>query len=860
MGDWREVSSVTCHVSDTGGGQTQPRSEKRKIATRTKKMATMMHHRTCRSRRRSSPMDALESPFIHTLNRLCNFPSSLVFWSLLFAIFQHGAPSLRVVASSASSSVPQAPHSAHNAWQGMFAHDGNSQFPGASASSDDGDDLVESASDEPNEEPFGAAAKQTDNAALSQQADSSETPNVETMDTEDNIDEISVNVEQAEQQSSDEEDEDESASIKSTEMATLKDESESESTSEEETDSESQDESIENSQIQATRQEEVKEQSSQSIEEQEETKQTSIEQETVESDAEAEWFDSDDALVEVTVDVSTISDGDVNTVEPQEVAEESSDEKEEEESPPQPSLSTLQVKPAVENVDETVDDNQSMKEDHESHVPIESALVDESETESDEEEGSVSTNEMESDDEQYDWSEDEMSDNGSTVDEPGPSVPSVKPATPKVSEQPESTRSKDYRSTVSAAKANVSPNDGQRKRRTHRSSRQYGSPHDLDSSQPLKTLEKLQHMLDETDYMTAAPGVRSNDLRRELPLPSPETVVFNQATAPTDSVQKQDSPVVTSPDPNRNREASGQGDKLWTSKDRMKYKKQQAKVRRAKQEQRRLQEQLRSPPLHPNSSDDEETDDTDDGLGFTLPLNLPVYFSDAEGTTDLTDVDHSQSLHQSGHTQHPFQPPPPPPFEQRGPYPYPPPPGFYPPNVNPMQPDQNMGHPVPPYYPPNPYAPYGSYGPYNQQQMASQYAAAWAAAASGGVPPFGPVRPQYRRPYPQASSARMIEPPKPNSGQPKDDTKKEATSEPKPDGRNQNAVPPGKVVEQQFPVTPDFQMTNVPYHLAPAATMGTVSKRSLLSGVRARIFSNSLHVIVIGAALFSRGSKFEPRF
>ena len=157
--------------------------------------------------------------------------------------------------------------------------------------------------------------------------------------------------------------------------------------------------------------------------------------------------------------------------------------------------------------------------------------------------------------------------------------------------------------------------------------------------------------------------------RRGLPVPSQATAVFDQVTAFNDSVQRQDSPVAPPPDPNMNNEASGSGDKLWTSKDRMKYKKQQAKVRRAKQEQRHLQEQLRSPPLHPNSSDDEDTDDTDDGLGFTLPLNLPVYFSDAEGTTDLTDVDHSQTIHQSGRTLYPFQPPPPPPFEQRGPYP-----------------------------------------------------------------------------------------------------------------------------------------------------------------------------------------------
>ncbi len=642
-----------------------------------------------------------------------------------------------------------------------------------------------------------------------------------------------------------EDDKDESVSILATETAAFEDESELES--EEETDSEPEDvnnETMENSQIPATLQLEVVEPSLQSIQEQEEAKQESMEQqEALVSDAEVEWFDSDDAVVEVSMDVLAISKGDVNLVESQEAGEEFNDE-EDEEASPQPSLAAQVVKPAFEDVGETADDL-SNKEDDGSRTPIQTGLVDECETESDEE-GSVSTNEIESDDEQYDWSEDEKSDDESTVYNPGPTVSSARPVTPKISEQSESTASttttpirtqpKDYRSTVSAAKANVSPNHRQKRRRTYRSSRHFGSPHDLGSSQPLKTLEKLQHMLDETDYMTAAPGVRSDGMRRELSAPNQETAMFDQAIAPNNSVQTQNPRAFPPPDHNMNKEASGhQDDKLWTSKDRMKYKKQQAKVRRAKEEQRRLQEQFRSPPLHPNSSDDENTDDTDDGLGFSLPLNLPVYFSDAEGTTDLTDVDHSQPLHQSGHTQHPFQPPPPPPFAQRGPYPYPPPPGFYPPNVPPMQPGQNLGQPVPHYYPPNPYAPYGSYGPYNQQQIASQYAAGWAAAASsGGVPPFG--TPQYSRPYyPQASSAGMIEPPKPDKNQPVqgkvDDTKKEPASEPKPDERSESVSSAVKIVEQQFPVAPDFQITNVPYQLAPAANMGAVSKHSPLSGV-----------------------------
>lgn len=73
----------------------------------------------------------------------------------------------------------------------------------------------------------------------------------------------------------------------------------------------------------------------------------------------------------------------------------------------------------------------------------------------------------------------------------------------------------------------------------------------------------------------------------------------------------------------------------------------------------------------------------------------------------------------------------------------------------------------------------------------------------------------------------MIEPPKPGSGQPNtakaDYANQETAPESKLDGRNDNTASPVKVVEQQFPVAPSFQM-NAPYQLAPAANMGAVSK------------------------------------
>ena len=287
--------------------------------------------------------------------------------------------------------------------------------------------------------------------------------------------------------------------------------------------------------------------------------------------------------------------------------------------------------------------------------------------------------------------------------------------------------------------------------------RRYKTPSEMgSSSQPLKTLKKLQQMLDETDYMTAAPGLRGDEMKKDIPavLSDEEGVWFDQEALVSE--YEQSGPIASSPDTGVGMENVSEGEKLWTSKDRMKYKKQQQRIRRAKQEQRRLEQQLRSPPLHPNSSDDDASDgDTDDGLGYTLP-NLPVYFSDAEGTTDLTDTGMEQSSSQQLVQQQPFFQPPPPPFEQRGPYQYPPP--GYNPYGGPPPSDPNMGQPISPYmgYSPNPYLPYPPYGPYGPQQQqlyASQYAAAWAAAAAASSGTSYGGRPPYSRPYPPQTGA-----------------------------------------------------------------------------------------------------------
>ena len=398
-----------------------------------------------------------------------------------------------------------------------------------------------------------------------------------------------------------------------------------------------------------------------------------------------------------------------------------------------------------------------------------------------------------------------------------------------------------------------------------------------DSSPPLKTLKKLQQMLDDTDYMTtareriapitpkSAARVTTKTTRKakqkKLPPPSSLTSVvstsdsvttkspnrsthetqrrqdsqhsgtpqndpdlpehgnvqFHQATAKTQSDEEETmvssttegTAVVKENVPVNQEQKETTEPKLWTSKDRSKYKKQQQMLRRAQAERRRLQQQMRSPPINPNSSDDddEETDSTDDGLGYTLP-NLPVYFSDAEGsTTDGAEseaslqpqqqqqmqqqqmqqqqpiqraqqipqqqVQQQQQQQQQIQPQQPHQPqaqqiqqqqqplpvqpqnvvipqqpqqqPPPPPFAQQQAY-YPPPPGAYNPYGIPPPPHPNAQYVG---YPGSTYIPYpppyGSYSPEQQQMMAAQYATAWSAAAAATRGVPTPYHPQYQR-------------------------------------------------------------------------------------------------------------------
>ena len=227
-------------------------------------------------------------------------------------------------------------------------------------------------------------------------------------------------------------------------------------------------------------------------------------------------------------------------------------------------------------------------------------------------------------------------------------------------------------------------------------------------------------------------------------------------------------------------------ERLWTSKDRVKYRRQ----RRLRQEQeRREREQMEEQRRRWQAEDEDEgsttdggslTDGTteDDGLGYTLP-NLPVYMSDSEGASDEFDMAGQQPL-QDGEPPPPsaasqFRPRKPggggggermsqsggsgrqmPPQQQQQqqqpqghPYhPQPPVPYGYHPQSGSQQQQQHpqappMGYPYP--YPPGMYGQYGQ----QQQQYAAQYAA-WAAAqaGSGGYPPQ-PYPGFPPRPYPQ---------------------------------------------------------------------------------------------------------------
>ena len=309
-------------------------------------------------------------------------------------------------------------------------------------------------------------------------------------------------------------------------------------------------------------------------------------------------------------------------------------------------------------------------------------------------------------------------------------------------------------------------------------------------SRPLRTLKKLQAMLDETDYMTTAPH-RSNE---HDVLPKIETTALHmkhiseKLDMPGDDSAEDDSgvwepgfdtvsehipnevppaqPFLLPPSPpQHSKSEQSEIDKLWTSKDRIKYKKQQERLRRVQEERRRLEHHLQQ---QGGSSDDDADAEsgTDDGLGYTLP-NLSVYLSDAEDATDgVMDYSEPQQQHSlprsrinSQQQLQQQQQPPLPPFaqqqQQQQQQQYQQYPGQYPPYPPPLPDPMQMG--PPPYipYPQNqfmPYPPYGHYTSQQQQMMAAQFSS-WAAQATNM--PYRPYPLYPQRPFQPQSAASM---------------------------------------------------------------------------------------------------------
>ena len=186
--------------------------------------------------------------------------------------------------------------------------------------------------------------------------------------------------------------------------------------------------------------------------------------------------------------------------------------------------------------------------------------------------------------------------------------------------------------------------------------------------QPIKTLNKLQQMLDDSDYITSNRERKTN--------------------SHNDGLSKR---FLTNHDPMDEAIEDSAPEKLWTSKDRAKYKRQQNRIRErtnaaeappsresnlseapqastSSQQQnqplpppirgtQRSPAQTQLPPQRPYvrpsppiqfSSDDDNSEEED--LGYTLP-NLPVYYSDGE-ESDVSDDETSAT---AGSRQAPVQ-------------------------------------------------------------------------------------------------------------------------------------------------------------------------------------------------------------
>ena len=292
------------------------------------------------------------------------------------------------------------------------------------------------------------------------------------------------------------------------------------------------------------------------------------------------------------------------------------------------------------------------------------------------------------------------------------------------------------------------------------------------ASQPLRTLKRLQAMLDDSDYATHTVAPDSATFIASDVTNNANEVIENVSqssdshTDPPPIQQAVSSSSTPPPIHNTNNNPMSGPEKLWTSKDRAKYRRtrrtekqrqqqreyeeqharkirdiqrqriireererkelEELRLKRAEamERQKRYEEQQKQQQLnqfmHYNDGDntdftDDDTD-TDGGKGFDLP-NLPVYLSDGEATDDFSEEMEESAPKMMHHRRPPIRPSSnyPPPnnnSRQRGPYQRPP----LPQNMA-QQHYQNAQHPAQ-QIPPQANMP----GPYqNYQQQQQQY-------------------------------------------------------------------------------------------------------------------------------------------
>lgn len=194
---------------------------------------------------------------------------------------------------------------------------------------------------------------------------------------------------------------------------------------------------------------------------------------------------------------------------------------------------------------------------------------------------------------------------------------------------------------------------------TSRSNSRTSRPTTLLSHKPLRTLEKLQHMLEETDYMTTSATAAAAAVPRTT---TPPPLDRSKSSSDNENLSTRRNRQQQAP---RQHDSLEQPEKLWTSKDRFKYKKQQLRWRQqppnnkndiappartlsssTSRKNHRWEPTAAGANNHKRlavevvtaSTDDSDDGTDDDGLGYVLP-DLPVYHSDDEGEITATNID-----------------------------------------------------------------------------------------------------------------------------------------------------------------------------------------------------------------------------